>query len=1088
MNAASVDTLPRVDGVADGLPHPLKFTGVTTPNSNEHKPMRRIPFLAFLLISCAAGPANAQVSDAAVDSTRISQDISPTAPGTVFGVVSDGETGKALPYTNIVYVKILPTGEEEQFGGTMAVGPGQYWATLPPGRYKFNFLYLGYEKYETEAFNLGPAQQIDLSVAMKVKPIEMAMIAIQATAITNTEFAQLERQRKAVAVQDALSAEQISKSTDSNVAEALERVTGLSVVGGKFVFVRGLGDRYSSTSLNGASLSSPEPNRRTVPLDIFPSAMLDNVVVQKAYTPDMPGEFGGGNIDVRTREAIDKRQLTVSIKGGVSTNVLDNGYQSYQGGELDWLGRDDGTRALPSMLDPYVDTKLPGKKSPFRPGEGLEVTELSAIRESFSNTWTPREFRSPVNSSYSLMYADGFSVGGRDGSVLLAGSLSNTFNSRIYDEYDFRNGSIESGVISPRTAGEVQQSDAETLLGITGALNFRPTSWSNISYNYLHTRGSEDKARSAQGVDDQGETVLQHSLTFIERQLDSHVLQANMAVGPAGSNLHWLGSYSAAERDEPDRRYSEFRWIEETIYNNDDEPIGTDGYWGGSALAYPFQRVFGQSEEDDQGAKVNYDWRLPATSFSQQGLKVGWEIRDRNRSTSYRRFGIKSQGLDYHVGEGQGERVFDRSLYEDPEALDRVIIEETTRPSDSYDSGQQVTGYFAMADFDIADKVRIVGGARFEDSRQYVNVVPTNVAEDEAEVRQIRLDRENVLPAVNGTWRMTERSNFRLGYSKTINRPEMRELSPFQNFNYETNLEEQGNAYLDQAVIDSYDARIEAFPGIRRYVAVSGFYKDFSLPIERILLPLAAGNLKEVPGNGNTGELYGVELEWRGSVSNAARTVGQVGVGTAWLLTRPFWALGKVPGLGQVGNLAYSWRTVPDSDPRAIRNFGLTANYSRIFSETLVNRDLVGRQAQMTISPDSDLPLEALEDDNYATGPLTGQSTYALNLGVFYGDGSRDASLMLKDFGDRLYAYGVGIQQDIYERVPASLDFSFIQRFGGLRVKLSAENLLNRKREFAYDKGGEFEFEDGEGNPVDDPIRRSWYDGRKFAISFSWSL
>jgi hypothetical protein len=1052
--------------------------------------MRRIPLLALILVLCASGTALAQdLESAPTDSTRTPREIAPTEPGTVFGVVSDGEAGKALPYTNIVYSKVLPTGEEEQFGGTMAVGPGQFWATLPPGRYVFTFLYLGYEKYETEAFTLGPAEQRELNVTLKVKPIEMEMIAIQATAITNTEFAQLERQRKAVAVQDALSAEQIAKSTDSNVAEALERVTGLSVVGGKFVFVRGLGDRYSSTSLNGASLSSPEPNRRTVPLDIFPSAMLDNVVVQKAYTPDMPGEFGGGNIDVRTREAIDKRQISFSVKAGVSTNVLNDGYYSYQGGSLDWLGRDDGTRALPSSMDPYSDVRLPTKKSLFG-SDGLPVGELAAIRESFTNTWTPTSYRDPVNSSYSAMFADKFSVAGRDGSVLVAGSLSNSFNTRVYDEFDFRGGSSESGVVSPRSSSTVQQSDAETLLGITGALNFRPTSWSNISYNYLHTRSSEDKARTAQGIDDQGESILQHSLTFVERELDSHVLQGNLAMGMPGSNLHWLGSYSSAERLEPDRRYSEFRWVEERIYNDDDEVIGTTGYWGGSALAFPFQRVFGESDETDQGAKLNYDWRLPASSFSQQGLKFGWEIRDRNRSTAYRRFGISCKGCDYQVAEGEGENLFDRELYDDPTVLDKVIIEETTGPADSYDSGQQVTGYFAMADVDVWEKFRIVGGARFEDSRQYVNVLNQYGSADEIQERQIRLDRENVLPAVNGTLRMSERSNFRLGYSKTLNRPEMRELSPFKNFNYETNLEEQGNAYVDQAIIDSYDARIEVYPGVRRYMAVSGFYKDFEMPIERILVPQAAGNLKEVPGNGNTGELYGVELEWRGSVGNAAQGVGQVGVASAWLLTRPFWALGKLPGMDGVGKLALNWRTVDDPDPRALRNFGFTANYSRIFSETVVNRNLIERQAQMTTDPDAGLDLGEQEGDElaYATGPLTGQSTYALNVGIYYGDGSRDASLMLKDFGDRLYAYGVGIVSDVYERVPATLDFTFMQRLGGFRLKLAAENLLDRKREFAYAKDDGKIFEDREGEIVDDPIRRSWYDGRKFAISLSWSM
>jgi hypothetical protein len=1048
--------------------------------------MRKTALLTFVLIFCLAGSSLALTQEAVTDSVRTPREIEPDAPGTVFGTVHDAEDGKALPYTNIVYLAVGPGGRTEQAGGTMAVGPGQYWATMLPGRYQLSFLYLGYEKYTTEPFDLGPAQQIKLDVELKVKPIEMEMIAIQAAAITNTEFAQLERQRKAVAVQDAISAEQISKSTDSNVAEALERVTGLSVVGGKFVYVRGLGDRYSSTSLNGASLSSPEPSRRTVPLDIFPSAMLDNVVVQKAYTPDMPGEFGGGNVDVRTREAIDKRQFNVSMKAGVSTNVLDHGYYSYSGGNLDWLGYDDGARALPSTLDPWADSKLPPKKTLFLPG--LEPKELSAIRESFSNVWTPQAYSDPINFSYSAMYADKFSIADRVGSVLVASSLSNSFNTRLYEEIDYRGGTSEQ--VAPRTYGDVQQSDAETLLGVTGALNFIPWSGANLSYNYLYTRGSEDKARRAEGVDDSGVPLLQNSLTFIERQLSSHVLQTSVATGASGSSLNLLGSYSSANRNEPDRRYSEFKWQTVRLYDDDENYIGDSGYWAKSSLQYPFQRVFGESDEEDLGLKANYDWRLPPTAVSRQGLKFGWEIRDRDRTTSYRRFGITCTTCDFQMADGVTEDLFNRALYDDPAVLDNVVIEETTKPADTYDAGQQVTGYFLMGDVDLWERFRIVGGARYEESRQFVSV-PENefVSEGESEPRTINLDRDDILPALNGTWRMTERTNFRLGYSKTLNRPEMRELSPFLNFNYETNLEEQGNAYLDQATIDAFDARLEVYPGVRRYMALSGFYKQFDRPIERILVPQAAGNLKEVPGNGYTGDLYGVETEWRGGINHAAQGIGQVGVASAWALTRPFWLLGQVPGLGAVASLSVDFQRVGDPDVPGLRNFGVMANYSWIFSETQVNRDLIQRQARMTVEPDAAQEVEEVEGDNIDTGPLTGQSSYALNLGLFYGDGSRDASLMLKDFGDRLFAYGVGTAPDVYERVPVTLDFSFSQRIGqGLKVKFTAENLLDRRREFAYDRQDGQIFVGPDGEPDDDPIRYGWVDGRKFALSFSWSL
>lgn len=1060
-------------------------------------PCRSVSLAVLLvLVSLVAAPSRSHASvatteadDAPVDSLTAVTDqatlkIDPRTPAKVTGRVVDLESGRALDYTNVVFSSVSgPEGKNETVhSGTITLREGIFYHSLPPGFYTATFLYLGYEKITTGVFEIRPGEPHRIDVALKVKPIVMKSLTVQGQAIKNTEVAALSRQKKALVVQESITAEQISRSTDSDAAEALERVTGLSVVGGKYVFVRGLGDRYSSTSLNGASLSSPEPSRRTVPLDIFPSAMLDNIVVQKTFTPDMGGEFGGGNIDVQTKVAVRERKFSQKLSFGYSGNVLDNDYYSYRGSDLDFLGMDDGTRGLPDALAPYSRTRLPGKKNFL--GDGLEPSALGDIRESFTNVWTPRKQSStPMNYSYSGLYADGFELFGRPSSFLAAASLSNSYNTKQYEQIDIRGGS--EGNFNARTEFDKVSSTHSALLGLTGAINVQPTDGSKLSYNILHTRGADDQAQIAEGTNDQGERIRQTILDYVERELTSHVVQGKHLMFGANTEIGWIASSSEAYRDQPDSRFSEYQWKTLDYITDPDDPeeiLDTVEGWGKSPLGFPFQRTFGSSRENDTGLKLDVEQAMPGTSWLENRLKTGWSYRERDRTTAYRIFGIRCQGCEFD-GTGSGEATFSPELYDDPEDLETMIISETTRPLDNYDSMQKTIGAFSMLSMNFSDRLQVVGGARYETSEQSVTA-GGNLGDEETVDSQ--LSNEDWLPALNTTYRLTDRVNLRSSYSRTVNRPEMRELAPLRIFNYETGVEEQGNRFVEQATIDSYDLRVEAYPGRRRYLAFSLFRKDLDRPIERILVPQAAGNFKEVPGNGDQGTLEGWEVEWRGGIEDAAQNVGQVTVAAAWLATRPFWALGQVPGLGFMDGLSTPWKKVPAVRTGLLRNFGLTFNFSRIESEVDINISRIEDEAQFTVDPEANIG-DDTSADVLENAPLTGQSTFAFNAGLIYGDGSRDASLMIKDFGDRLEAFGVG-SPDLYESVPPVLDFGISQKFdNGIKIKLSVENILDERREVYYDAQPGQTFESIDGTPIDDPVRTSTLDGRKFGVSVSFA-
>jgi outer membrane receptor for ferrienterochelin and colicin len=773
------------------------------------------------------------------------RDATAEPPGFLAGKVIDAETGKGLPFTNISFLKITATEPAgAAAGGINSKLDGSFLAPVAPGRYTLVCRYVSYEQLEIADVVVRAGETTAVDARLNAAPIQTKAIVVQADRMTNTENTVLENKRKAEAITDGISGEQISRSTDSNAAEAVGRVTGVSVVDGKYVYVRGLGERYSSAQLNGSSVGSPEANKRVLPLDIFASGMLDNITIQKTFTPDMDGEFGGGVVNINTKEFQDRRVLTQSASFGVKQGAMSGRFLTYNGGTLDFLGFDDGTRALPDAVH-----RLAGDQAVNR--TDFPVPELAEMGKSFKNEWTPRRTGAQPSFSYATLYSDKFSLFDRDLGFLFSFSLSNGFRSADREENVYEG----STTPTPRSLYSVEDSKASVLAGITSSMTYRFSDKHKLKGSVVLSKDSEDRARISAGPnEDYGTANLQQTtLAFIERSLISTVFNGNHEM--TRSSIDWTFSYSRAKHEDLDRRLS--------IY---EENAATGQLALSRRFVHPLTRIFGESTERDVAFKVN--WLVPVAEWTHVDTRFKWGLagRFRDRESGYRRFGFYARfGKD-------GDRTREPEDILNSEALDNGDwrLEELTRANDAWFATHLQSATYGMLDIGFFDRFRLVGGARFEQSIQEVEARSPFVNGDPT---LVGLEGDDVLPAANLTWNMTSRMNLRLAWSETLARPELRELSPFSMYNYEEGYEEKGNVELVPARLHNYDVRWEAFPGRGEYVGLSFFHKDFEHPLEKLLSPSTGGYALE-PLNGESGKLTGAEVELRAGLRRFRQVFG----------------------------------------------------------------------------------------------------------------------------------------------------------------------------------------------------------------------
>ncbi|MBU1701657.1 MAG: TonB-dependent receptor [Candidatus Eisenbacteria bacterium] len=796
----------------------------------------------------------------------IAQDHSTTQ---IIGKIVSSETGDPLPFANIILKRLDSKSDTigTAAGGTFAMDDGIYRIATTPGLYMIHASYIGYHPKKVIGIEIKEGQSITAEITLVPSAIKIETVKVRSYKDETSEASILQQQRKSPAVSDGVSAEQIAKTSDSNAGEALQRVTGLTLVSGRYVYVRGLGERYSSTQVDGSTIGTPEPNKRVVPLDLFAAGLLDNIVVQKTYTPDKSGDFGGGIVNINIRDFPGHRIWSVSASSGYANMTTGKSFMSYAGGRYDFLGIDDGTRGLPDLVKEIAPHTIIRDRGVF------SADTLELLGESFKNTWKTKNKKAFAPYSFQGSFGNEVQLFGQPLGFLGSISLSQSFNSSTGKEIS---NAVDLGYLVPQRNYDARRSQAKTLWGLIGNASYRLNSHNTISLRTMLNRSSEDEVRHLQGpnFDTTGDDWLNVRYRYVQRGILTNSIASHHNIAPLGGiSVDTKFSYSRSTLDEPDRREYNYEIKEKYTTNDDGQIIETYHIWRLSTKDNSLRptRQFGSMVEDQRIPELTVTIPFRQWDSLDSKFKMGVSYENRDRDFSWRRF--------YYKEPSRVSPVLSDSLYAlPPEILlsnewvggsssDFRLNENTSPGTDNYRGHQDITAAYAMVDMPLHHKLRIVGGFRVEDADVVVETY--NPYDDTVgPIYRSELKNTDWLPSINLTYSLSKKTNLRLAASKTINRPEFREISPFNILDIEGGYTQTGNTNLKRAQIYNYDARFEAFPGFSELVAFSLFYKHLKDPIERTIVPGAQPLIQ--PQNVKVGKLYGAEIEARYGLGHMA--------------------------------------------------------------------------------------------------------------------------------------------------------------------------------------------------------------------------
>jgi outer membrane receptor protein involved in Fe transport len=661
--------------------------------------------------------------------------------------------------------------------------------------------------------------------------------------------------RETSEVVSVLTQEDLQRQGDDTAASALTRVAGLSLVQGRFVYVRGLGERYSSALLNGSPLPSPEPLQRVVPLDLFPSNILASANVQKTYSPQFPGEFGGGVIDLRTIGVPDEGFFTISAStGGDSETTFQPGL-TYYGSDSDFFGYDDSTRRIPRALSNAIESG-----NQVVAGANFTPGQIAEIGRSFQNAQLnllqqTNDVQPDVGLDVSA--GDSYDLGfGRLGIIGVLG-FDNSWQTRVGKQQGDSN--ITGGNIEARDDFDLRATQNDVvlngLLGIGLEAGNHRVDWTTL---YVHSTTKE--ARSRQGPSELfGRSVRDDFTEWFERSLIDTQLAGSheFSMETGDLNVDWRAAYAKTTRDAP--------------YEKSIRYVLTDPSFGAFGNRYVYdpsgsgssnQTAFSEIEDEVTSAGVDFAYTLPLSGVRDAVFSAGLAYLDNERQSERRTFAFRSvRPLTFQE---QFQRV--DFLFSDFNIRpDFFVLEETTgsQGAAAYDAKLEVQAAYAQVDAEIIPLVRVAAGFRYEDAQQ--SVLPRNVFAAggvSPTLQATQLEEQYFLPTATVTWNFAEDQQIRLGASKTLARPQFRELA-FQEFqDTESDRTFVGNPFLEDSELLNLDARYEWFFSRGQYVTVGGFYKDIDKPIESLVLTGGAG-LRQTFLNAPSATIYGLELEGR---------------------------------------------------------------------------------------------------------------------------------------------------------------------------------------------------------------------------------
>jgi TonB-dependent receptor len=825
--------------------------------------------------------------------------------------------------------------------------------------------------------------------------VTLSAVAVSANAIAGSDIGLLGERQKATAVSDAIGADQFSRLAIGDAAEAMTKVTGASLVDGKYVLIRGLGDRYSNTLLNGVAVPTADPDKRAVQMDQFPADLIESITTAKSFTPDQPGAFSGGSVNVKTKSFPEQFffSLGTSVALSYNSNTTRADILTAPGHSGDNLAHGASDRAapdLPTTLPNPTLARIRAQEGNFAPAE-----QLDAASKAFDNRgYYPGTTKADPNFGASFAVGDRITWG--DGEKIFGYTASLTYD-RTFEHYENAEKNRYSGIVGAVQPKLLLTSDRAQLsygkaasfpsftppLGVTSSsrlvswgafskLALRPSLNHEVTLDLFHTQSADDRVQRGvgeQAFDYAGAVDEVYSILYTQRSIASAQL-AGKSLFPSWHDLQveWHVSKSRSTQDQPDYRTL-------SVYY---EPA--TGTFINATGVQP-NRFFRELDEDSKEAGV--DFTLPFNLVAREArLKFGTVASKGERSYGEQRFQWSL------VPHSHAElEAFPGPVGIVARTANSVTFGNTItrlQEPNNYEADQRIGGSYAMVDLPVTARLRAITGARFE--RTKMEARPVRIPG--VNPRDGIIDQTDALPAAGFIFAATPTSNVRLAYGRTIARPTFKELTDIRYEDVFTLDTYVGNPELRLTKIDNVDLRWELFPRRGETIAVSAFYKRMRDPIEVVFRP-QAGSIQ--PQNVERGEVYGVELEFRR----------------------------RLDFLGQ-----------------AFAPFSFGSNLALIASSVTI--------------PAAEMASIRLQEPN-ARGKreLLGQSPYVFNADLTW-QGRRTGSAATMSFnvvGPRLSLVQFGSIPDVYEQPAPMLNFVFTQRvWRGLRLKFSAKNLLDPDR------------------------------------------
>ena len=915
---------------------------------------------------------------------------------------------------------------------------------IAAGLYTLNILSSEYAEKTIPGVTIKAGEIAKLTIQLQAEDTSINIVIYKKRNLADLTGATI-IQRENNAVVEVVTSEMISRTTASKTSDVIKLSSGASIQDNKFAIIRGLNDRYNAAYLNGSPLPSSESDRKAFSFDMFPSNMLENLVISKSATADLPAEFAGGIIAINTKSIPEKNFFSFSLGTGFNSITTFKDQTTYEGGKLDWLGLDNGARSIPTAIPAYGS--FPNS-----------ISEQANLAKQFSTSWGLNNQKFAPN--YSLQFSSGMNkkIGEvKEFGFITAFTYSRTFNYNQTIRRGYTNGTNPNAPQASQIDYDyLDKNNVESVLsGALANFSFKLNDKNTFSFQNIYSINSDDKLINRTGeinpLEANPSLLRSNARWFTTNAVYSGQITGKHTFKSEKTKLNWLAGYSNVQRSIPSLNRSIYTRNKYITDPNDPNPADTQYVanmsYSSVGPSYGGGMFFSKNKENSINLKTDFSYDIIAKDSIKLQLKTGLYTQIRNRDFEARQLGYTKYGV---FG---GDVTFDESLLYLPEdqiyapqnmgliapGVGGFKLTDGTKFSDAYQAQSTLNAAFAQLDQKYK-KLHFVYGVRLEDFTQQLQA-----RKDDNSKLEIKTHKLDLLPSFNGIYALNKSKNIRLSYSQTINRPEYRELAPFAFYDFSTTYVVSGNSNLQRAKIQNVDLRYESYPGKGQLFSASLFYKHFQNPIEQVTRPDVTGEISF--NNVPTAKNFGLEVE--------ARTL--------------------------IGSLI-------DLDTTAfLSNVSVYGNIAVIRSKVDVSQ-VVGSQ--------------------YDSRPLQGQSPYVLNAGIQYKHPKDNwgLALNLNKVGERIAIVGNVNEPDLWENSRTFLDLQITKSFWKQKgeFKLNIQNILAQDQVF-YQNGSQTETQKGlvagtnslfigdKNNPngfqsaVDDQVWKTNF-GRVFSFSIAVKL